>query len=109
MTADSAHRETARAMLDSIRLRESEIARHLDCAMSIEYWRSLVPELSVCAATSRVAPVPIDVPDASAVASLFEAEGIVRLPPVLDAVQTERMRSAVVALMRADWPPVFAW
>jgi hypothetical protein len=107
------HREVARALLESIRLKEPELERHLDCALSPAYWRALVPELSVGAAPkagATAAGAPRLEPDArDRILTGFSVEGLLETPALLDAAETARMRAAVLALTRADWPPVFSW
>jgi hypothetical protein len=113
VSPEPAHREAARALLESIRLREPELERHLDCALSPAYWRALVPELSIGADPShrRTAERPsrLEPGDRDRLLTGFSVEGLLQTPPLIDALDTARMRSAVVALTRADWPPVFSW
>jgi len=110
---EPAHREAARALLESIRLREPELERHLDCALSPSYWRALVPELSVGAdvahggTADEIPGLERDARDQ--ILAGFSVEGLLETPPLLDAVETARLRAAVLALTRADWPPVFSW
>jgi len=113
VSPEPAHREAARALLESIRLREPELERHLDCALSPAYWRALVPELSVGAeAAHRITaerPSRLEPGDRDRILTSFSVEGLLQTPPLIDVLDTARMRAAVVALTRADWPPVFSW
>jgi len=98
-------------MLESIRLRPSELDRHLECAQSPDYWRALVPDLSVGAnAPERAAEQAVITPaELDEMAARFAEEGLVHTAPLIDEPLAAAMRAGVVALTRADWPPVFAW
>jgi hypothetical protein len=113
VSPEPAHREVARALLESIRLREPELERHLDCALSPAYWRALVPELSV-GAEAGPAGIADDIPRLESdardqILTGFSVEGLLQTPALFGARETARMRAAVLALTRADWPPVFSW
>jgi hypothetical protein len=106
-----AHHDAILRLLQQARLGPDEIATRVKQALSLDYWRSLNPKLSVnqkivSGTVERAAIAPRHLHE---IAIKLGAEGYFQLEPLLDETLVERMRETIVVLKKADWPPVFAF
>jgi hypothetical protein len=97
--------------MESVRLRGNQLDEHVERAAAADYWKTLVPELSVgCDPVSGLLQtLPIADPVRDETVRRFGAEGYLHVRPILPATVVERMRTAVLRLIENDWPPVFGW
>jgi len=107
----TSHEDVARELMESVRLRGDQLDEHVERAVTPDYWKTLVPELSVgCDPVSdllQTLPISDSVRDETV--RRFAGEGYLHLQSILPATVVERMRTAVLRLIENDWPPVFGW
>jgi hypothetical protein len=87
------------------------LADHLARALSRDHWRALCPALAI---ESTRAPAAIEAralgdEERARMRRSFDEEGWFRADPFLDPTTVEAMRRAIVDLVAAGWPPVFAY
>lgn len=103
--------QLARQLLAGARLDDRLVARKLEQALSIDYWRTLQPQLSV-AGTS---PLPDSETAAllpehqGALLAQFGSAGYLQVESALPPPLLEAMHRCALLLQREDWPPVFAF
>jgi hypothetical protein len=108
--AESVHDDIARQLLESIRLEGAAADAHLERAVAPDYWRSLVPDLSVGADPIVGFDLPaLDPHQRQRTLDLFAENGYLMVDSLLPVAILDRMRRAVVEVMAADWPAVFTW
>jgi hypothetical protein len=104
--------------LKSARLSDDELAAYAARAVDRDYWRRLIPELSIeemdnprdadAAAAGIADPSLTSATVDTALAGLRE-EGYFKTPPALTAETVERMRMCVERLRAERWPIVFTY
>jgi hypothetical protein len=97
-------------MLESARLTGSEVNALLDQALNPDYWRHLLPALTVGATECEICEAhSLDPSEVTKLVDKFETEGYFRTGPVLPLSLMERMRTCVERLRKENWPLVFAF
>ncbi len=85
--------------------------RRVEKATDPDYWRKLIPGLSVGGSVSGDAleAAPLDARRRSELAGQIREAGYFQTAPLLEASLMERMRNGVEVLRREQWLPVFAF
>jgi len=101
-------------LLDGAQMPEPEVARRLALARDADYWRRLVPGLSLDApeiadpfAASR--PTATDEAETDRAIAQFRDDGYFQALPLLADQDVEALNRAIDGVAADGWPSVFAW
>jgi len=102
--------DVAKSLLSRLQIPPAQVESLAQQALSLDYWRTLNPQLGVAAAASRqveAATVPLQQVD-DCVAAIAR-EGYFQLHHLLAPDVAKQMRAAMENLCAHDWLPVFAF
>jgi hypothetical protein len=99
------------ALLDAVSFTDASRRERLDQAASPDYWRGLNPTLHVCGepGLSLTEAHPLDADGLAGVMQQLALTGYLQAPQVLGSDDVARLRTAILSLRAAGWPPAFAF
>src|SRR5262245_28184995 len=89
----------------------SSAGGRLTSVESVNYWRTLNPELSITdwPLTHATDRYRVDVPVMDTYVRQIIQEGYTQLPPLIPGVESDRLAEAVTRIHRLGLPPVFGF